>query len=332
MPLHRRGVRALRESRTVTRDDASAALSSARRLALSTLRPHLLAQLLPPAGSVWAVASQCCADEPPLSDTVTDSAEGSNDGDMPPLVLESAASGDATCRFCYEAESAGERLVAPCLCSGTQKWVHEGCLLSWRRASLLAGSRAKAASCAVCSSPFTVRGPRLPLRERLACLADEVVTCWVRATQFLTYVGCVCGACAGLSLCLRPVLWATSPHRLTLASPGPLALMDVLLVCPGLLVLLRGTHVEELMQLVLVSLVVPCVTAGGVGGCGASCVAPLWSERVSHAPPLPRAVLGTVGPPIVAARAAAAAWGLSKRGAAVGALLVAKGLGIAGGR
>lgn len=36
-----------------------------------------------------------------------------------------------TCRYCLEEGTTG--YVAPCACSGTHKWVHETCLMRWRR-------------------------------------------------------------------------------------------------------------------------------------------------------------------------------------------------------
>jgi E3 ubiquitin-protein ligase DOA10 len=38
-----------------------------------------------------------------------------------------------TCRICLE-EGRRNELIAPCSCSGTQKWVHRACLDQWRTA------------------------------------------------------------------------------------------------------------------------------------------------------------------------------------------------------
>eukprot|EP00756_Hemistasia_phaeocysticola_P008243 Hpha_TRINITY_DN14546_c0_g2::TRINITY_DN14546_c0_g2_i1::g.47188::m.47188 len=41
------------------------------------------------------------------------------------------------CRICLGAEDEGEgKFIAPCLCDGTVKWVHEGCLDAWRERSM----------------------------------------------------------------------------------------------------------------------------------------------------------------------------------------------------
>ena len=46
-----------------------------------------------------------------------------------------AAAPMATCRFCMEEEEEA-KMVAPCECTGTQKFVHAECLLRWQTQSL----------------------------------------------------------------------------------------------------------------------------------------------------------------------------------------------------
>jgi hypothetical protein len=41
----------------------------------------------------------------------------------------------AECRFCLD-EDDKNRMISPCLCSGTQKWVHSTCLQQWRKKSV----------------------------------------------------------------------------------------------------------------------------------------------------------------------------------------------------
>ena len=74
------------------------------------------------------------------------------------------------CRFCLVAEDDVDAsgaplirgaLVAPCACSGTQKWVHVRCLRQWQHVSVRGGARR--ASCAVCGRRYRV--PRRYARE-----------------------------------------------------------------------------------------------------------------------------------------------------------------------
>lgn len=42
------------------------------------------------------------------------------------------ANSDKECRICFDTEMDGNKLIYPCLCSGTSKYVHELCLRRWR--------------------------------------------------------------------------------------------------------------------------------------------------------------------------------------------------------
>ena len=35
------------------------------------------------------------------------------------------------CRICFDTNDP-ESLIAPCMCSGTQRWIHRACLNEWR--------------------------------------------------------------------------------------------------------------------------------------------------------------------------------------------------------
>lgn len=60
----------------------------------------------------------------------------------------------AECRICFEEEEEGNKLMHPCPCKGTQKWIHELCLRRW----YLMNEQNK--YCSVCKYRFTVkRGP-----------------------------------------------------------------------------------------------------------------------------------------------------------------------------
>ena len=61
----------------------------------------------------------------------------------------------AACRFCFESSAP---LVAVCACTGSQQWVHVGCLRRWQRASLTSPNSAR---CSVCTVPFALK-PKLP--------------------------------------------------------------------------------------------------------------------------------------------------------------------------
>lgn len=39
---------------------------------------------------------------------------------------------DRTCRICFSPESSEEKLISPCKCRGTSKWIHLSCLNEWR--------------------------------------------------------------------------------------------------------------------------------------------------------------------------------------------------------
>mmetsp|Transcript_20148 Transcript_20148/g.33284 ORF Transcript_20148/g.33284 Transcript_20148/m.33284 type:complete len:248 (+) Transcript_20148:67-810(+) len=57
---------------------------------------------------------------------------------------------ETACRVCLTAEPEHD-LIAPCLCSGTSKWVHRVCLDLWRRSSVVSGA---VSSCTTCGFTF----------------------------------------------------------------------------------------------------------------------------------------------------------------------------------
>lgn len=81
----------------------------------------------------------------------------------PPLPRGSAGEAPRQCRFCLEEESAddagrGDALVAPCACSGSQRYVHVSCLRRWQRANEV--NRGKASVCCVCRQPYSIPPPQ----------------------------------------------------------------------------------------------------------------------------------------------------------------------------
>jgi hypothetical protein len=55
-----------------------------------------------------------------------------------------------------EKDNSYDQLVSPCLCDGTQKWVHVGCLRTWQHTSI-ASSGSRRARCAVCKAKYRLR-------------------------------------------------------------------------------------------------------------------------------------------------------------------------------
>ena len=69
------------------------------------------------------------------------------------------------CRICFSGAEDG-KLIAPCKCSGTQRYVHEECLRKWQRTC--AGTR-KAKYCGVCRTRFDLAPPAEPWSSRGLC-------------------------------------------------------------------------------------------------------------------------------------------------------------------
>ena len=42
---------------------------------------------------------------------------------------------EPTCRICFEPADKDNKLINPCLCTGTSKFVHEKCLQQWRNSA-----------------------------------------------------------------------------------------------------------------------------------------------------------------------------------------------------
>jgi len=85
----------------------------------------------------------------------------------------SAQPEEKNCRYCFEGEDAGE-LIAPCACSGGQRWVHLSCLRRWQRGILVSqpthpnfyDDDLRHKICNVCKTEYTCRPPtRLELME-----------------------------------------------------------------------------------------------------------------------------------------------------------------------
>lgn len=68
----------------------------------------------------------------------------SNDDMLPPQQQEHE---EDTCRICRLGAEANRPLFHPCSCSGSIKFVHEDCLVSWI-------DRSKATHCELCKKQF----------------------------------------------------------------------------------------------------------------------------------------------------------------------------------
>ena len=66
------------------------------------------------------------------------------------------------CRICFEGADQvdADVLIAPCDCSGSQRWVHRLCLERWQRQILLSNGRAE--RCNVCTGIY---GTSVPIIE-----------------------------------------------------------------------------------------------------------------------------------------------------------------------
>ncbi|KAF4682816.1 hypothetical protein FOZ60_010072 [Perkinsus olseni] len=105
-------------------------------------------------------------------------------------VSDSSSSDESTellCRICFSpGETKGNELIAPCMCKGSQKWVHVSCLQRWQRAMQVIGAgdfaSEKATTCSVCQGRFALDPPERPLLERLWALVKDMMLTLVTIT------------------------------------------------------------------------------------------------------------------------------------------------------
>ncbi|KAF4704763.1 hypothetical protein FOZ62_020034 [Perkinsus olseni] len=103
---------------------------------------------------------------------------------------DSSSSDESTellCRICFSpGETKGNELIAPCMCKGSQKWVHVSCLQRWQRAMQVIGAgdfaSEKATTCSVCQGRFALDPPERPLLERLWALVKDMMLTLVTIT------------------------------------------------------------------------------------------------------------------------------------------------------
>ena len=80
------------------------------------------------------------------------------------------------CRFCFD-DSSTEKLIAPCGCTGSAKWVHQTCLVKWQKASMRAYSGHESV-CSVCNVTYAMKPPvmpKSPLRAGMLLVASPTL-------------------------------------------------------------------------------------------------------------------------------------------------------------
>lgn len=84
-----------------------------------------------------------------------------------------------TCRICLQTtndDGGGDRWVSPCQCKGSQAYVHQGCLTTWRTHSKPNRDR-----CQVCTNPYDTsvapmsRSPPRSCRDVLFSIVNGMV-------------------------------------------------------------------------------------------------------------------------------------------------------------
>jgi len=76
------------------------------------------------------------------------------------------ASPPPICRFCLEDETKSSKLISPCDCKGSQRFVHVNCLNRWQLLSLKNGCDRNGEECSVCKKKFDK--PKDPFWKRVA--------------------------------------------------------------------------------------------------------------------------------------------------------------------
>eukprot|EP00929_Paragymnodinium_shiwhaense_P122263 TRINITY_DN9489_c1_g1_i2.p1 TRINITY_DN9489_c1_g1~~TRINITY_DN9489_c1_g1_i2.p1 ORF type:complete len:395 (+),score=34.81 TRINITY_DN9489_c1_g1_i2:176-1186(+) len=74
---------------------------------------------------------------------------------MAATTSSTSSSPDDICRICLNGPRDEDGpFIAPCNCSGSQRWVHRGCLQEWQRTTMRDKDRLRALRCTVCGSFF----------------------------------------------------------------------------------------------------------------------------------------------------------------------------------
>lgn len=72
------------------------------------------------------------------------------------------------CRICFDKEFEGSKLIAPCKCRGSSRYIHIHCLSQWQETAIENNAPQKATTCPVCLSEYTYPSKLFLLYRRLA--------------------------------------------------------------------------------------------------------------------------------------------------------------------
>uniref|UniRef100_A0A1J3F6Q7 E3 ubiquitin-protein ligase MARCH3 n=1 Tax=Noccaea caerulescens TaxID=107243 RepID=A0A1J3F6Q7_NOCCA len=91
-------------------------------------------QLQPPDSQKLSDSAPLLGDSPSSSASPSASVVAENSDEINAEDLESGSASAPCCRICLENDSEllGDELIAPCMCKGTQQFVHRSCLDHWR--------------------------------------------------------------------------------------------------------------------------------------------------------------------------------------------------------
>ena len=122
--------------------------------------------------------------------------------------------GAPCCRICFDStETPGDPLFRPCLCKGTQQWVHMSCLDGWRRASVNPSSFYACDTCKFTYKMGVGAGDHL-LLARLLATAGAVHALALSFLLALIFVGGFVGKALDPSLDWMEVVRCFNLHHL----------------------------------------------------------------------------------------------------------------------
>ncbi|PAA73956.1 hypothetical protein BOX15_Mlig024090g3 [Macrostomum lignano] len=146
-----------------------------------------------------------------------------------------------TCRICLS-EASSIDLISPCRCTGTQKYVHNGCIMAWIR--LEGEVEPKKLACEICGSKYRMKSRRF-FRPRLVVNRKSPILALISIALIMF----ACGAVASM-LKYSHLLDNTPMSELHIFNPGLiLKLLGLLLLsvfcCAAVLCLLCAAFCAE---------------------------------------------------------------------------------------
>ncbi|CAK9014275.1 unnamed protein product [Durusdinium trenchii] len=83
------------------------------------------------------------------------------------------------CRICHggEAPSLESLLLEPCLCSGSVRWIHRGCLKQWQRQCALTAANVGEIQCELCNFFYVHEMGLQPVRDAICDEVCQVLLC-----------------------------------------------------------------------------------------------------------------------------------------------------------